>query len=173
MTTTTHHPSSAPPSPGVTMPAHAPVPPSDPAPAAPVRGPLATVLRMPSLWIGLVLGSTYLVDTGPFTPGSAVTWALPLLALAYLAIGAVRGAYRRRGVLGVQLLGVVAFTSCALVALAVAPVVGQYVVAAGWLAHAGWDLAHRHGRVVPRWYVAFCVPFDVLVAASLVVAATS
>jgi hypothetical protein len=44
-------------------------------------------------------------------------------------------------------------------------------VAVGWFGHAVWDFAHRDGTVVPRWYVDFCVPVDLLVAASLVVAA--
>ena len=41
---------------------------------------------------------------------------------------------------------------------------------AGLAAHAGWDLLHHGGRVgapVPRWYIPFCVVFDLLAAGFL------
>ncbi|MEU4555623.1 hypothetical protein [Micromonospora violae] len=43
-------------------------------------------------------------------------------------------------------------------------------MAFGWLAHAGWDLAHHRGRVVPRGYAEFCVVLDVALAAVMVLA---
>jgi hypothetical protein len=74
-------------------------------------------------------------------------------------------------VLRLQTIGLLGFTALALVAMFVDPLIGQYIVAAGWIGHAGWDLAHRDATVVPRWYVDFCIPVDLLVAASLVAAA--
>jgi hypothetical protein len=135
--------------------------------AAMLRG----VLVRPAVWLGVTLGVLGFADLGSFEPSAAPTWILPLLALSYLVFGAARGQLRRPGVLGLQTVGLLGFTALALVALFVNPDVGQYVVAVGWFAHAVWDFAHRDGRVVPRWYVDFCVPVDLLVAASLVVAA--
>jgi len=131
--------------------------------------PAAAVLRSPALWLGIAIGAVELVDTDPFDPSSGMTFILPVLALSYLVFAAVRHGPRRPAVLRLQAVGVLGFTALALVALVVDPVLGRYVVAAGWLAHAVWDFAHRDGRVVPKWYVRFCAPFDLLVATSLVV----
>lgn len=131
--------------------------------------PAAAVLRSPALWLGIAIGAVGLVDTDPFDPSSSTTFILPVLALSYLVFAAVRRGTRRPAVLRLQAVGVLGFTALALVALVVDPLLGRYVVAAGWLAHAGWDFAHRDGRVVPKWYVRFCVPVDLLVATSLVI----
>jgi hypothetical protein len=94
---------------------------------------------------------------------------LPLLALSYLVFAAFRHGPRRSAGLRIQTAGLLAFTVLALVALVADPVLGRCLVAAGWLAHSGWDFAHRDGRVVPKWYVRFCIPLDVLMAVSLVI----
>jgi hypothetical protein len=133
------------------------------------KAPAVTVLRSPALWLGIAIGAVELVDTDPFDPSSGTTFILPVLALSYLVFAAVRHGSTRPAVLRLQAAGVLGFTALALVALVVDPLLGRYVVAGGWLAHAVWDFAHRDGRVVPKWYVRFCIPFDLLVAASLVV----
>jgi hypothetical protein len=137
-----------------------------------VRGTVReALLRRPAGWLGVALGVIGFADLGPFEPSAAPTWILPLLALSYLVFGAARGQLRRPGVLRLQAIGLLGFTVLALVALFADPLIGQYVVAAGWLGHAGWDFAHRDAAVVPRWYVDFCIPVDLLVAASLITAA--
>lgn len=136
----------------------------------PVGAMLRGVLLRPAVLLGVALGVLGFADLGPFEPWGPLTWILPLLAFTYLVFGAARGQLRR-GVLRLQTVGLLGFTVLALVALFVDPVIGQYVVAAGWLGHAVWDFAHRDGTVVPRWYVDFCFPVDLLVAASLVAAA--
>ena len=149
-------------------------------PAAPrsrtVEG-MTRTLHRPGVAAGVLLGVIGLTDLGPFSPGGPITWLLPLVALGYLvaahlraepgAGGIARSAQRRR-----QLAGVALFTAVALAALLLDPAVGQYVLAAGWIGHAAWDWAHRDGSVAPRWYVDFCLPLDLLVAASLVAAAS-
>jgi hypothetical protein len=132
-------------------------------------GLLRGVLLRPAVWLGVALGVIGFADLGPFEPWT--TWILPLLALGYLVFGAARGQLRRPGVLRLQTIGLLGFTVLALVAMFVDPLIGQYLVAAGWVGHAVWDFAHRDGTVVPRWYVDFCIPVDLLVAASLVAAA--
>jgi hypothetical protein len=132
---------------------------------------LTGLLVRPAVGLGVALGVLGFADLGPFVPSAAPTWILPLLALSYLVFGAARGQLRRPGVLRLQTFGLLGFGGLALVALFVDPVIGQYLVAAGWLGHAGWDFVHRDATVVPRWYVDFCLPVDLLVAASLVAAA--
>lgn len=132
---------------------------------------VGVLLRRPAIWLGIVLGGVGLADLGPYEPSSPVTWLLPVFALAYLVFGALRGVLRWPGVLRLQVAGLLGFTAVALAGLVVDPVLGQYLVAAGWLAHAGWDYAHRDGRVVPTWYAHFCIVVDLFVAASLVIAA--
>jgi hypothetical protein len=137
----------------------------------PGGAPLRGVLLRPAVWLGVAFGVLGFVDLGPFESSAAPTWILPLLALSYLVFGAARGQLRRPGVLRLQAIGLLGFTVLALVALFADPLIGQYVVAASWFGHACWDFAHRDATVVPRWYVDFCIPVDLLVAASLVVAA--
>jgi hypothetical protein len=124
------------------------------------------VLAHPAVWLGVALGVLQFFGLEPFAPSNPMTWLLPALTLIYLVFGLVRGQARM-----VQLLGLLGFSAVALAALLVDPDLGQYLVAAGWIGHAIWDFAHRHGRVVPRWFVYFCLPADLLFAASLIVVA--
>jgi hypothetical protein len=135
-----------------------------------VRGSAARALLRPAVGVGIIIGLFGLADTGPFEPASPITGLLPLLALAYLLFGFARGAFHQGHGLTRQLVGLVLFGGVALVVLVVDPAVGRYLVAAGWLGHAVWDYLHRDGRVVPRWYIEVCIPVDVVVAASLIVA---
>jgi hypothetical protein len=63
---------------------------------------------------------------------------------------------------------VLGFGAVAIAAVAAAPAAAPYVLAAGWLAHAAWDVVHhRADRVVPRWYAETCMVADVLLAVVL------
>lgn len=135
------------------------------------------VVRWWPTLVGLALGIALLLDLEPWQPSEPTTALLPGLAIAYLVFGAVRGQLRRRGVLRLQVVGLVIFGACALVAVLVDPAVGHYVAGAGWIAHAAWDVAHhrdlsRHHAVgvVPRGYAEFCIVLDLLIGASLIVA---
>lgn len=120
-----------------------------------------------SLVISTALGIAIVADGDGDWTGFG-TWGLVAIALAYLVIGWVRGELRKPGVLWAQLAGAAAFGLVAGVALLVDPEVGRYVVAAGWLAHAGWDLVHfRAELVVPTWYALACVVIDAFVGVSL------
>ncbi|MFI7577838.1 hypothetical protein [Micromonospora sp. NPDC049497] len=131
--------------------------------------PAVAVLRSPALWLGVALGAIELTARGPFDPYSPTTFIPPLLALIYLIFATFRHGADRSVAMRIQAVGLVCFTALSVVALVVDPALGRHVVAAGWLAHAAWDFAHRDGRVVPKWLVRFCMPFDLLVATSLVV----
>ncbi|WP_433263224.1 hypothetical protein ACQPZF_31625 [Actinosynnema sp. CS-041913] len=120
-----------------------------------------------SLPVSAALGFLIVADDNGDWTGFG-TWGLPACALAYLVIGLVRGFARRPRVLAAQAVGVVVFGSVAVGALLLAPDVGRYVVAAGWLAHAAWDLFHYRARlVVPPWYALGCVVVDTFVGVSL------
>lgn len=123
-------------------------------------------LHRPGVIAGVLIGVLGLADLSPFSPGGPVTWILPLAALGYLIAAHLRSAPRRR-----QIAGTALFTTVALATLLLEPAIGQFVLAAGWIGHAAWDWAHRDGSVVPRWYVDFCLPLDLLVAAALIAAA--
>lgn len=62
--------------------------------------------------------------------------------------------------------------AAAFVALSLAGLwLSRYFLAAGFLGHAVWDVAH-HRRVldiaVPRWYVPMCIAYDVPVGLFIV-----
>ncbi|WP_432506507.1 hypothetical protein [Kineococcus arenarius] len=98
-------------------------------------------------------------------------WCVLLAALIYLTWGTARGDLGDLGdrrMLSAQSAAVLAFGAVAITASAVDLDVARYVLAAGWLAHAAWDLAHhRLGRVVPRWYAETCLIADLTIAAAL------
>jgi hypothetical protein len=49
-----------------------------------------------------------------------------------------------------------------------------WLVAAGWLTHAAWDVVHlRRDAVIARSFAEWCAVVDVLVAVQLVVAGAS
>jgi hypothetical protein len=92
-------------------------------------------------------------------------------AVIYLAWGTARGELTDRRWLTAQTAAVLAFGAVAITAAAVmvvTPDAARYLLAAAWLAHAGWDAVHhRAGRVVPRWYAEACLACDVLLATAL------
>lgn len=95
-------------------------------------------------------------------------WSVLLAAVIYLTWGTARGDLGDRHLLTAQTAAVLGFGAVAMAALAVDPPTARYVLAAGWLAHATWDIAHhRIGRVVPRWYAETCLAADLTIAAAL------
>lgn len=127
---------------------------------------------------GLALGTLGLLDLEPWEPSEPSTPMLPALAVAYLAFGAVRGRLGHPRTLGLQLVGLAAFGACALIATLVDPDTGHYVIGAGFMAHAAWDVAHHRDLVrphsaigvVPRGWAEFCIVLDLLIGASLIAA---
>ncbi len=85
-------------------------------------------------------------------------------ALVYVVAAARLGVGRT---LLVEAAGLAAFGAVALVGLLFAPL----VVALGWGLHVGWDLVIHSAPggpgIVPAWYPALCVGFDLAIAAYL------
>lgn len=98
-------------------------------------------------------------------------WTLLVLPAGYLLIGSWRRQWRDRRLLAVQLAGLAAWAGLAVVAVVGPDDLAGALVAAGWLGHAGWDLAHhRTGRVVPRGYAEWCGVLDAAVGVNVVLA---
>jgi uncharacterized membrane protein len=94
--------------------------------------------------------------------------ALVAIALIVLVWGAADRQLQRSRPFQVQALGMLGFGALALMALAVDPQLGRYLVAAGWFLHGLWDFVHlRTNRVVARSYAEWCGVVDILVAAQL------
>jgi hypothetical protein len=96
--------------------------------------------------------------------------AVVLLAVALGAVlwGALRGRVGQPSFV-LQVAGLVVWSALALAGLLLDPATGRYVIAAGWLAHGLWDLAHhRADATVTRSAAEWCGVVDVLVAVQLV-----
>lgn len=128
--------------------------------------------RWPVL-VGICAGVLGLIDDG--VDGSEVTVQLAVVTLvmaaAYLPIGAIRGQFGDPEVLVFEVVGVLLFGGLALGALLADGRPAQYLLAAAWLGHGVWDVAHhRADKVVPRWYAEICAALDVLVAVGILLA---
>lgn len=135
----------------------------------------ALARRWPTaLGVAAIAGGLALVSPLPGRMQTCVSaWCVLLAAVIYLVWGTARGDLGARRWLTAQTAGVLGFAVVAVGAAAADPAVARYVLAAGWLAHAGWDLVHHHAdRVVPRWYAEFCMVCDLLIAGALLTIGT-
>jgi hypothetical protein len=121
-----------------------------------------------------VFFATFLVITvAKVVPGLPdATWILLGAALLFLVYGLLRGAVRPASGLPFQTFAMAVFGAAAAVALTVGGDVGAYLVAAGLLGHAAWDVYHyRVNRVVRRSLAEFCFVLDTLLAVAIVILA--
>ncbi|MEU7611352.1 hypothetical protein [Micromonospora sp. NPDC049204] len=136
-------------------------------PVAVRRHPAVTALahRWPA-GLALLLTVELWVDPRMLSP-----WTMLVLPGGYLLIGLVRRTLHGPGVLATQLVGLVVWVGLTLTAVTVGDQVAAWLVALGWLVHAGWDLVHhRTGRVVPRGYAEWCGVLDVTLGGIMIVA---
>lgn len=95
-------------------------------------------------------------------------WWILLAAAIYLTWGTARGDLTSWPWLAAQATAVLGFGAVAIAGVAADADASRWILAAGWLAHALWDVAHhRAGRVVPRWYAETCLVIDLLLATVL------
>jgi hypothetical protein len=134
-------------------------------------GPTGALARRWPTGIGLTASVASLVVLAPVPEHVQVwtsAWCVLLAAVIYLTWGTARGELGDRRLLSAQTAAVLGFGAVAIAAVAVDPAAARYVLAAGWLAHAAWDVVHhRTGRVVPRWYAETCLVADLLLATVL------
>jgi hypothetical protein len=140
----------------------------DPAPA---RSRAAALARCWPTAVGLGAAAASLALVSPLPEQLQVwisAWCVLLAAVIYLTWATARGDLGDRRWRDAQTAAVLGFGAVAMAALAVDRGAARYVLAAGWIAHAAWDVVHhRAGRVVPRWYAETCLAADLLLAAVL------
>ncbi|GAA1690267.1 hypothetical protein GCM10009830_42380 [Glycomyces endophyticus] len=119
----------------------------------------------PVFWLSFVV-----IGAAGFTPWEdAATWVLLGIAAAFALHGLVRGALRPFESLPLQSLAMVLFGGASVAVLVIGGDAAAYIVAAGLLAHAGWDAwHHRTGRVVVRSMTEFCLFLDVIAAVAMI-----
>lgn len=127
-------------------------------------GFLAAMARRWPTWLALVMTIDNWVD--PMVPPAL---AMLLLPSAYLGFGVVRKAFADRRMLWLQLAGLVGYVALTALALSVEPGVARYLIAAGWLVHAGWDLWHFVvNKVVPRAWSEWCGVVDLVIGLTII-----
>jgi hypothetical protein len=93
---------------------------------------------------------------------------LVVAAVIYWVWGAARGQLWQPRWLTLETAGVLGFGAVMLLALSLEPPHDGHLMAAGWLGHTVWDVAHyRADRIVPRWWAESCAVADILIAAAL------
>jgi hypothetical protein len=93
-------------------------------------------------------------------------------AVAFGTVGLIGGQLRRPGLYSLQVVAVLVFGTLAVVAVAVSPQVGSYLVAVGLIAHAGWDAVHWWAdKVVARSLAEWCAVLDLTLGVGILVLA--
>jgi len=119
----------------------------------------AVVQRRQATWLVAVvaIGAAALLRLQDEVAPSTVLLAA---AVGLVLWAAVRGRLRSGAVM-LETAGMLLFGGIAIAAMAVDPGLGLYLVAAGWLGHAVWDIAHlRADTVVSRSFAEWCAVFD-------------
>ncbi|MFC3493991.1 hypothetical protein [Glycomyces rhizosphaerae] len=131
----------------------------------------AAVKRRGAAWPMFAM-SFVAIGAADFTPWGDQfgTWALLGLAALLALYGLLRGAARPAEGLPLQAIAMALFGGIAAAVLFIGGDLGAYLVAAGLLGHAAWDVYHhRRELVVSRSLAEFCFVLDTLVAIIIVV----
>ena len=120
-------------------------------------------------WLALALVVVSVGDGEP-VPVDTFAWLMLTQPIPYLLFGTARKEWRPPSILMLQLGALAFYVALTAIALSLDDDIARYVVAAGWIAHAGWDAAHhRAKRVVPRAYAEWCFVVDVLLGVAIIV----
>ena len=136
----------------------------------------AAALQKPSTAWPLFLGTVVVITASRVSNRAGwadfdATWVLLGLAALFVLYGLRRGAARPIDRLPLQTIAMLGFGMTAAIALMVSGHAGPYLVAAGLLGHAAWDVYHHWAnRVVVRSMAEFCFVLDTLLAVAIVVA---
>jgi hypothetical protein len=133
----------------------------------------AAAFQLPSAVWPLFLGAVLILVIGGALGAGDTAMVMILLGLAVplVAYGLLSGATGADHGLLRQAIAMVAFAAVAAVALEAGGDAGAYLVAAGILAHAGWDAYHhRANQTVARTYAEACFVSDSLIAVAIVIA---
>ncbi|MDN4525981.1 hypothetical protein [Fictibacillus fluitans] len=115
--------------------------------------------RWPSILALVIAASGLPASTDP------MSLLLFLIALFYPISGAIRGHLRKKSTIFIQAIAVGIFGMIALVSVYVDREAGLILLAAGYIGHAIWDIAHfKSGKIVRRGYAEFCAVLDLCIA---------
>lgn len=110
--------------------------------------------------------SFVLISVGFLVPAFDPSLIMIAIAVLLIGYGFVRGRGKPLHGLPLQLVAMVILAGLAVIAARLDPTVAAIMVAAGLLAHAGWDAYHhRKDRVVVRSMAEFCMVLDTVLAA--------
>ena len=128
----------------------------------------AALNRRWAAWVVLLAGlplAFFISSISGIDPSVVLLVAAPV----FLVLGVARGQWQRPDGLPLQIAGMLAFGSTALVALYyVYPDLGGKLVGIAILGHAAWDAYHYlRDRVVARSYAEFCAIVDLLLGAAI------
>jgi hypothetical protein len=130
----------------------------------------AAALRKPATAWLVFFGTFVIIAATEVVADVDATWVFLGVAVLFVAYGLLRGAARPTEGLPLQAVAMVAFGAIAAVTLVVNETVGGYLVAAGLLGHAAWDVYHyRANKVVVRSLAEFCFVLDTLLAVAMVI----
>ncbi|RVH43151.1 hypothetical protein [Sinorhizobium meliloti] len=132
----------------------------------------AAALELPWVSWPAFLLSVVVITVGRFglIPFDA-TWAMLIVAALFAVYGVIRTLRRPNRELPLQAIAMVVFGGLATVALFISPFVGALLVAAGLVAHAGWDVYHHvKNKIVLRSMAEFCFVLDTALAIVIVLA---
>lgn len=132
----------------------------------------AAALELPWVSWPAFLLSVVVITVGRFglIPFDA-TWAMLIVAALFAVYGVIRTLRRPNRELPLQAIAMVVFGGLATVALFISPFVGALLVAAGLVAHAGWDVYHHvKNKIVVRSMAEFCFVLDTALAIVIVLA---
>ena len=152
---------------------HAVVPPAETSASRSRRstGASGSLARRWPAGVGLAAATASLALVAPLPDRAQVwvsAWSLLLAAVIYMTWGTARGDLASRRLLTAQTAAVLGFGAAAIATVSVDPAAARYVLAAGWVAHATWDVVHhRIAKVVPRWYAETCLVADLTLATAL------
>ena len=126
--------------------------------------------------ISATIGAVAGVGTDVATEKRAPRHRALLLAGGLVAAAAIYPIARRERRFGAplarELAGLVASGAIVSAAVRATPTQARNVVAAGWAAHAVFDMLHHSGKdsLIPSWYPAMCAGYDLAIAGRLVTA---
>ena len=128
----------------------------------------AALNRRWAAWVVLLAGlplAFFISSISGIDPSVVLLVAAPV----FLVLGVARGQWQRPDGLPLQIAGMLAFGSTALVALYyVYPDLGGKLVGIAILGHGAWDAYHYlRNRVVARSYAEFCAVVDLLLGAAI------
>jgi hypothetical protein len=133
----------------------------------------AAAFRKPSAAWPLFFGTFVVITASRIGVATFdATWVFLGLAVLFAGYGLWHGAAHPIDGLPLQAIAMVGFGTAAAIALIVSGDVGAYLVAAGLLGHAAWDVYHYWvNKVVVRSMAEFCCVLDTLLAVAIVIAA--